>query len=90
MPGSIRQNKRNLYVSLFLSQYKPDLDIIIASEASFYSIGACILHKLQGGSDKPIPHESRKLRSADKELVSNRGVVKDYFRGNELSPVHWR
>ena len=51
---------------LFLTYYNPDLDIIAASEASLYGIGACILHKMPDRSLKPVAHASRTLFPAEK------------------------
>ena len=45
----------------FLTHYNPDLDIIVASDASSYGIGVCILHKMPDGSHKPVAHASRTL-----------------------------
>ena len=46
---------------LFLTHYDPKKEIIVASNASSYGIGACIVHKLEDGSIKPIAHTSRTL-----------------------------
>ena len=51
---------------LFLTHYNPDLDIIVASNASLYGVGACILHKMTDGTTKPIAHISRALLPAEK------------------------
>ena len=42
------------------------MDIIEASDASSYSVGACILHKMTDGTTKPILHASRALVPAEK------------------------
>ena len=33
-------------------QYDPKLEIIVASDASSYGVGACILHKMPDGKKK--------------------------------------
>ena len=50
---------------LFLTHYDSKLEIIVASNASMYGIGACILHKMLDGTHKPIAHASRTLLPAE-------------------------
>ena len=58
--------KEVLTSDLFLTHDNPDLDIIVASDASSYGIRACILYKMPDGSHKPVAHASRTLLSAEK------------------------
>ena len=58
--------KEVLTSNLFLTHYNPDLKIIVASDASSYGIGACILHKMPDGCHKPVAHTSRTLLPAVK------------------------
>ena len=46
---------------LFLTHYNQDLGIIVASDASSYGIGSCILYKMPDGSNKPVAHASKTL-----------------------------
>ena len=46
--------KETLTSDLSLTHYDPKLDIIVASDASSFGIGACILHKLPNGTRKAI------------------------------------
>ena len=59
--------KKTLTSDLSLIHYDPTLDIIVASDASSYGIGACILHKLPNGSRKAVAHASRSLLPAEKQ-----------------------
>ena len=45
------------------------MDIIVASDASSYGVGACILHKMTDGTTKPIAHVSRALLPAEKNYL---------------------
>ena len=64
IPTGIRKNKENSNVGLTHSNL--DFEIIVASDASSYVIGACILHKMTDGTTKPIAHASRVLLPAEK------------------------
>lgn len=58
--------KKILLSGLLLMHYKPQLDMIVADDASNTGIDACILHRLADGSVKAIQHASRTLTSAEK------------------------
>ncbi len=60
------QIKKALTSDLFLTHYDPKLEIIVASDASSYGVGSCILHKMPDGTKKPIAHASRTLLPAEK------------------------
>ena len=64
---SFEKIKKTLTSDLSLTHYDPILDIIVASDASSYGIGACILHKLPDGSRKAVAHASRSLLPAEKQ-----------------------
>ena len=51
---------------LFLTNYNPDLDIIVASNASSFGVGACTLNKMTDEATKSIPHASRVVFSGEK------------------------
>ena len=54
---------------LFLTYYNLDIEITVASYASSYGIGACILHKMTDGTTKAIEHTSRALLPAEKKKI---------------------
>ena len=58
---SFKKFKKTLTSDFSLTYYGPTLDIIVASDASSYGFGACILHKLPDGSRKAVAHASRSL-----------------------------
>ena len=50
--------KETLTSDLSLTHYNPKLDMIVASDASSYGVGAYMLHKLLDGTRKAIAHAS--------------------------------
>ena len=58
--------KKTLTSESFLPHYNPDLEIIVARDASSYVVGLCTLHKMTDDTLKPIPHASRALLPAEK------------------------
>ena len=58
--------KEVLTSDLFLIHFDPKLDLIVACDASSYGIGACILHKMPDGTNKPIAYASRTLLPSEK------------------------
>ena len=63
---AFREIKNKLTSDLFLSHFDPNLDIIVASDASTHGVGACILHKWKDGKVRPIAFASRSLIQADR------------------------
>ena len=53
--------KKCLLLDLALAHYDLKKELIVASDASDYSIGAVLLHKFEDGVTKPIGHASRAL-----------------------------
>ena len=50
--AALEKIKTTLTSELFLTHFDPKLNIIVASDASSYGIGACILHLMPDGSKK--------------------------------------
>ena len=65
----LKKIKKKLTSDLFLAHYNPDLNITVASDASSYGVGACILSKMNDGTTKPIAHKSRALLPAKKNYL---------------------
>ncbi|XP_055903103.1 uncharacterized protein K02A2.6-like [Eupeodes corollae] len=59
-------NFKNILSSdLGLAHYDPQLPIIVAADASNMGIGACISHRFEDGTIKPVYHASRTLTSTE-------------------------
>ena len=63
---AFREIKEKLTSDLFLKHFDPNLDIIVASDASTHGVGVCILHKWKDGKVRPIAHASRVLLPAER------------------------
>lgn len=79
--------KKCLLSDLALAHYDPEKEIILATDASLYGVGAALLHKYEDGTTKPIAHASRTLLPAEKnysqiekEALSIVFGVKKYHR----------
>ena len=64
---SFEKIKKTHTSDLSLTHYDPTLDIIVASDASSYGIGAYILHKLPDGSQKAVAHATGSLLPVKKQ-----------------------
>ena len=66
---SFENIKKTLTSDLSLTHYDPTLDIIVASDARSYGIGACILHRLPDDSWKTVAHASRSLQPLESNIL---------------------
>ena len=57
---------KTMMSDLFLTHNNPDLEIIVISDASSYSVGACIFHKMTDRKLKPNAYASRASFPAEK------------------------
>ena len=58
--------KEALTSDFFLAHFDPNLEPIVACDASSYGVGACILHKMPDGTNKPSTYASRILLPAER------------------------
>ncbi|XP_037041779.1 uncharacterized protein K02A2.6-like [Bradysia coprophila] len=63
---SFQRAKEILQSDLLLTHYDPNIDLIVAADASLHGIGAVILHRFPDGTQKAIEHASRTLTPAEK------------------------
>ena len=62
---AFQASKKLLTSSLVLAHFDPDLELILACDASAYGIGAVLSHRMPDGSEKPIGFASRTLSKAE-------------------------
>ena len=72
---AFREIKNKLTSDLFLTHVDPNLDIIVARDASTHGVGACILHKRKDGKVRPIAYASRSLIPAERNYSQNEKVA---------------
>lgn len=63
--NSFKKFKEIMMSDLVLAHYDPEMEVIVAADASQSGIGACIQHKYPDGNVKAIYHASRSLTPAE-------------------------
>ena len=61
--------KEALTLDLFLTHFDSNLELIVACDTSSYGVGACILHKMPDGTNKPIAYASRTLLPTERNYL---------------------
>jgi len=59
------KSKKLLQSANLLVHFQPDLELILASDASDYGAGAVLCHQLADGTERPIGYVSRSLNTAE-------------------------
>lgn len=72
---SFERFKEILQSDIMLTHFNPDLEIIVAADASNAGIGACIMHRFPDDSVKVIAHASRTLTKAE----ANYGQIEKFI-----------
>ena len=64
--SAFQRIKKCLLSDLALAHFDPEKEIVLATDASDYGVGAALLHKYKDGTTKAIAHASRTLIAAEK------------------------
>ena len=60
------KSKKLLQSANLLVHFQPDLELILASDASDYGVGAVLSHRMADGAERPIVYVSRSLNKAER------------------------
>lgn len=92
---AFEKSKRLLKSAELLVHFDPEKEIVLASDASDYGLGAVLSHKLDDGSERPVGYVSRTLNSAERNYSTTEkealavvfGVKKfhQYLYGNHFT-----
>ena len=67
---SFNRSKELLLSSQLQTHFDPDLELVLACDASAYGIGAVLEHRMPDGTEKPVGYASRTLSKAEKKLFA--------------------
>ena len=62
---AFQQTKRCLMSSLVLVHFNPKLNVVLATDASAYGLGAVLSHQMPNGEERPIAFASRTMSPAE-------------------------
>ena len=63
---AFRESKQLMLKSQLLIHFNPNLEIVLACDASAYGVGAVLSHRMPDGQEKPVGFVSRTLTDAEK------------------------
>ena len=63
---AFRESKQLMLKSQLLVHFNPNLEIVLACDASAYGVGAVLSHRMPDGQEKPVGFVSRTLTDAEK------------------------
>ncbi|KFD64802.1 hypothetical protein M514_23014 [Trichuris suis] len=58
--------KEKIVKATLLVHFREDLPVVLATDASQYGVGAVLLHRYPGGTERPIAHASKTLNAQQK------------------------
>ena len=63
---AFNKSKKLLQSANLLVHFQPDLELILASDASDYGVGAVLSHRMADEAERPIGYVSRSLNKAER------------------------
>ena len=66
---AFQEAKESLSRAPVLVHYDPALPLILAADASAYSVGAVVFHRMPNGSEQPIAYASRTLSQSERNYA---------------------